>query len=169
MKNSEENFSTLRRLLKLKQHEVPPPGYFNHFSEQVITRLQSGEGRARSSSERLSAEAPWLVRLLQIFEAKPGLIGGFATSLVLLLVIGVIISDRPDSIQRNVLTTEAQPVTSLASVTTPDIGSVAQSSGIVASTNPVTSLQPVATLFGQAGGSPALFQAASFSPVGNGH
>ena len=165
MKNSEENFSTLRRLLKLKQHEVPPPGYFNHFSEQVITRLQSGEGRARSSSERLSAEAPWLVRLLQIFEAKPGLIGGFATSLVLLLVIGVIISDRPDSIQRNVLTTEAQPVTSLASVTTPDIGSVAQSSGIVASTNPVTSLQPVATLFGQSDGSPAFqFQSASFKP-----
>jgi hypothetical protein len=167
MKNSEDNFRTLRQLLKLKQHEVPPPGYFNHFSDQVIARLQSGEGRPRSRSERLSVKAPWLVRLLQIFEAKPGIIGGFATSLVLLLVIGVIISDHPDSIQSSVLTTatEAQPATSLASVTTPDLGSVAESSGIVASTNPVTSLQPVATLFGQSGGSPLLqFQSASFKP-----
>ena len=171
MKNSENNFKELRQLLKLKQHEIPPPGYFNRFSDQVISRLQSGEGRSQSVADRMDIAAPWLVKFLRIFESSPGVIGGFATSLVVLLVIGVIISERPDSLPNDILTasTDSQPTPSLASVTSPDLASVGQVSGIVASTNPVTSLQPVATLFGQAGGSPALFQAASFSPVGNGH
>lgn len=164
MKNSDNNFKTLRQLLKLKQHEVPPPGYFNSFSDQVISRLQSGEARgAETLADRLHVQAPWLTTLLQIFEAKPGVIGGFATSLVLLLVIGVIISERPDSMPTNILTatTDAQPVASLASVTSPNLLAGDPASGIVASTNPVTSLQPVATLFGQSSGSP-LFQTASF-------
>ena len=95
MKNSENNFKNLRQLLKLKQHEIPPPGYFNHFSDQVIARLQSGEGRAQSRSERMAEQSPWLASLLQLLETRPGVIGGFATSLVVLLVIGVIISERP--------------------------------------------------------------------------
>ena len=166
MNKNEDNFKTLRQLLKLKQHEVPPPGYFNSFSDQVIARLQSGEGRgAETFSERLSVQAPWLAWLLQIFEAKPGVIGGFATSLVLLLVIGVIVSERPDSMPNNILTATADSpsVTVLASVTPGDLGA---GGGIVASTNPVTSLQPVSTLFGQPSGSP-LFQSASFSTSGN--
>jgi hypothetical protein len=170
MKNSENNFKELRQLLKLKQHEIPPPGYFNHFSDQVISRLQSGEGHgAQSLTDRLNVQAPWLASLLRVFETQPGVIGGFATSLVVLLVIGVIISERPDSMPNNILTATAnsQPAPSLASVTNPDLGGAAQASGIVASTNPVTSLQPVATLFGQPGGSSTLFQAASFSPAGN--
>ena len=169
MKNSEDNFKALRQLLKLKQHEIPPPGYFNSFSDQVVARLQSGEGRgAETMAERLSVQAPWLGWFLQIFEAKPGVIGGFATSLVLLLVIGVIASERPDSMPNNILTatTETPSVGTLASATTPDLAAVGQASGIVASTNPVTSLQPVATLFGQPNGSP-LFQSASFSTSGH--
>ncbi len=171
MKHSDNNFKTLRQLLKLKQHEVPPPGYFNTFSDQVISRLQSGEGRAQSSTERIADQAPWLAWLLQLFETRPGVIGGFATSMVVLLVIGVIISERPDSLPKNILTATAdsQPTPSLAAVTSPDLGGVVQASGIVASTNPVTSLQPVTTLFGQAGGSSGLFQAASFSPTGSGN
>ena len=168
MKHSDNNSKNLRQLLKLKQHEIPPPGYFNGFSDQVISRLQSGEGRAQSGTERLQDQAPWLAWILQLFDARPGVIGGFATSLVLLLVIGVIISDKSDSIPSNVLTAnvEQQSVGSLASVTTPVLDSAASSTGIVASTNPVTSLQPVTTLFGQSGGS-SLFQSASFSQSGN--
>jgi hypothetical protein len=170
MKNRENNFESLRQLLKLKQHEVPPPGYFNSFSDQVIARLQSGEGRgAETTAERLNVQAPWLAWLMQIFEAKPGVLGGFATSLVLLLVIGVIASERSDSMPNNILTattSEMQPTASLASVTAPSLLAPDPSSGIVASTNPVTSLQPMTTLFGQPSGS-RLFQSASFAPGGN--
>jgi len=49
-------------------------------------------------------------------------------------------------------------------MTAPTLAAASDSSGIVASTNPVTSLQPVATLFGQpAAGS--LFQPAGFAPA----
>jgi hypothetical protein len=51
-------------------------------------------------------------------------------------------------------------------MTSPSLLAVSDTSGIVASTNPVTSLQPVATLFGQPA-SASLFQPASFAPVGH--
>ena len=170
MNTRENNFKSLRQLLKLKQHEVPPPGYFNTFSDQVMARLQSGEGRgAETAVDRLNIQVPWLAWILQIFEAKPGVIGGFATSLVLLLVIGVIASERPDSLPNSILTPtvgDMQPTAALASVSVPNLLAPDQSSGIMASTNPVTSLQPAPTLFGQPNGSP-LFQSASFSASGN--
>jgi hypothetical protein len=58
------------------------------------------------------------------------------------------------------------PETSLASLSTPAMGittAVADESGIAVSTNPVISLQPTASLFGQQN---PLFQPASFAPAG---
>ncbi len=170
MNQSENNFVSLKQVLKLKRHEVPPPGYFNHFSDSVISRIRAGEaGGAQSLTERLHGTAPWLVSFLNIFETKPGLIGGFATSLCLLLVLGVVFTERSDSATKNILATvEAAPGgDSLASVTAPPLAAAGDSSGIIASTNPVTSLQPVSTLFGQPNST--LFQAASFAPAGTGN
>ena len=39
MNKNEDNFETLKQLLKLKQHEVPPPGYFNNFSDQILSLI----------------------------------------------------------------------------------------------------------------------------------
>jgi hypothetical protein len=169
MNQNENNFEDLKRLLKLKQHEVPPPGYFNHFSGQVISRIRAGEaGGSQNYTESLQPNAPWLMSFFRIFETRPGLIGGFATSLCLLLLLVVVFSDRPDGTSKNLLAVSeptAAAASSVASMTAPALVAAPDSSGIVASTNPVTSLQPVATLFGQPA-SATLFQPASFAPVG---
>ncbi len=47
MNENEQNFDELKRLLKLKRHEVPPPGYFNNFSGEVISRIRAGEAGGR--------------------------------------------------------------------------------------------------------------------------
>ena len=74
MKDNEQNFTELKKLLKLKQHEVPPPGYFNHCSGDVISRIRAGEAGASTFTERLEKQAPWLMNYLHIFEAKPGIV-----------------------------------------------------------------------------------------------
>jgi len=173
MNETEQNFEELKRLLAFKRHEVPPPGYFSHFSGQVISRIRAGEaGGPQNFIERLQKAAPWLADFLQIFEARPGLIGGMATSLCLLLVLSVIFADRPDAASQNLLAVSETsaaaggPVAAMAAMGSSSLLTAASdSSGIVASTNPVTSLQPTATLFGQAGASP-LFQPAGFQPAG---
>ena len=167
MNQNEQNFDALKKLLKLKQHEVPPPGYYNNFSGQVISRIRAGEASySQSMMERLQSEAPWLVSILRIFETRPGVIGGLATSLCLLLVLAVVFAEHSERAPKNLIAI-AEPaaptgnaVASLAP--SPLVAATDNSnSGIVASTNPVTSLQPTATLFGQSGGS-TLFQPAGF-------
>jgi hypothetical protein len=170
MNENQQNFDELQRILKLKQHEVPPPGYFNGFSDQVVSRIRAGEaGQGGSLLERLEHQAPWLVNFIRVFENRPGLVGGFATSLCLLLVLGVVFAEYAERSTGKVLEiTEVagQPAGhSLATLaaTVPSALPTA-SGGIVASTNPVTSLQPVATMFGHPGASP-LFQSAGFAPA----
>jgi hypothetical protein len=175
MSDSEHNFQDLKRLLKLKRHEVPPPGYFNNFSSQVISRIRAGEdGTFSVSLEKSPGMAPWLHTLLHLFDARPGLIGGLATSACLLVVFGIVLgqhSDSPDAMTGSTASTTTPqlfasstpvPVTSTAAPLSDPMGS----SGITLSTNPVTSLQPVATLFGQPANS-TLFQPAGFNASGN--
>ena len=93
MNENENKFESLRRLLALKRHETPPPGYFNHFSGEVMARIRAGEaGRSANVSDQLS----WVFQLLSAFEAKPAFAGAFAFSLCLLLVFGIVYAERPD-------------------------------------------------------------------------
>jgi hypothetical protein len=111
MNENEPNFESLRRLLALKRHETPPPGYFNNFSSQVIRRIRAGEAeRSASLRERLLAGMPWLHRWLQSLEAKPVFASGFAAVLCMLLVFGAVVAQRPDSVPQTLL----QPTTRAA-------------------------------------------------------
>jgi hypothetical protein len=92
-----ENFDSLRRLLGLKRHEQPPPGYFHHFSRNVIVRIQAGERGVDSTSlERLLWEAPWLQRFWTALEAKPVLAGALGVAACAMLLAGIIYS-LPDN------------------------------------------------------------------------
>src|SRR5580658_821835 len=80
MSENEQDFEALRRLLALKRHEVPPPGYFENFSDHVMARIQSGE---------TTREIPWLLRILQAFEAKPAYSVSLASTMCMLLLFGI--------------------------------------------------------------------------------
>jgi hypothetical protein len=108
MNENENKFESLRRLLALKRHETPPPGYFEHFSGEVTARIRAGEaGGAESASRQL----PRLFQLLSAFEAKPAFAGAFAFSLCLLLVFGIVYAERPD-MQTALVTNPPLPVLS---------------------------------------------------------
>lgn len=81
MNENDNNFDALRRLLALKRHEVPPPGYFEDFSSRVIARIRAGEA---------AEPMPWILRFLQAFEAKPAYPVALASSLCVLLLIGIV-------------------------------------------------------------------------------
>jgi hypothetical protein len=89
-----ENFDALRRLLKLKRCEQPPPRYFNDFSNQVIAQIRAGATvEGEHPLDRLSWEVPWLQRLIEAFQAKPALAVSFGAAVCALLVGGVIYSE----------------------------------------------------------------------------
>jgi len=89
MTPEQEDFDALRRMLKLKHYEQPPPGYFNSFSREVVARIQAGEKAVqRQSLEGLFWEAPWLQRLLDSFQARPAFAASFGAA-VCALAIGI--------------------------------------------------------------------------------
>jgi hypothetical protein len=169
MNENENNFEPLRRLLVFKNRETPPPGYFNNFSAQVVARIRAGEDGAPSrASKRLFSEAPWMMKFLQIFQAKPAFAGAFAMALCLVLVFGIVSAERPEASAPQPFLQTAET----ASMPLADISPAAlvaqQPSGqtILAAdgANPMTSLQPVASLFGQ---QDTFAQQASFMIPGN--
>ena len=159
MNEKENNFESLRKLLALKRHETPPPGYFNDFSNQVMARIRAGD-----SEPSRSVETSWLLRFFQLFELKPAFAGAFASALCLLLVFGIVYADRPDSSTAPFLSATAAPSGSFAALNPAMISQPMEGSGMLASTNPMTSLQPVASLFESQN---PFVQQVSFSPAGN--
>lgn len=166
MNESENNFESLRRLLALKRHEIPPPGYFNDFSNQVRVRIGAAGAREPFDLlDRLSVQAPWLAQWLGVFEMKPVYVGSFACSLCLLLLFGIVYAERPDATPKTpLLAAVTQSAGPLADATMPILPPSSEPAGLMVSTNPVLSLEPVASLFGQ---QKPLVQPASFSLPGN--
>lgn len=93
MNPESESFQDLRRLLTLKRHEQPPPGYFVHFSAQVIGRIEAGRLRDESEFfELVLGRIPWLKRAWTTLETKPIYAGAFGMAVCGILVSGVIYS-----------------------------------------------------------------------------
>jgi len=166
-----ENFGSLRKLLALKRHEVPPPGYFHNFSGQVISRIELGEYKANETAQ----EMPWFLRFIQIFDAKPAFAGVFASALCLLLIFGIVNAERPEmtasqpllmQTAENTAPVAADSSTALAPASAP----ASQSMVAMNSTNPILNFQgtsqqavPVNELLGQPGAS---VQDVNFTPPG---
>jgi len=159
MNENENNFDALRRLLKLKGQEMPPPGYFNRFSGQVVARIRAGEARQSNS------EGSWLSKLLSAFEFKPAFAGAFASALCLVLAFGIFYAEQPDGAAQAQLQPSGQSDGSFAAGLPASLSQEPNSFGIVASNNTASSLQPVASLFG--GAQNQFAQPVSFTISGN--
>jgi len=88
MNSETENFEQLRRLLALKRHEQPPPGYFDRFSGQVTARIRAGE-------QGLGAfERTWYYRFWKLIEAQPVFAGAFGAAVCAVLISGIVNSEE---------------------------------------------------------------------------
>jgi hypothetical protein len=88
MNPDSENFDSLRQLLALKRHEVPPPGYFDRFSRDVMARIKSGD-----TGDEVGVSHSWFGRFLRMFDMKPVFAGAFGTAVCAFLISGVISSE----------------------------------------------------------------------------
>jgi hypothetical protein len=84
MNSEPSEFEALRKLLTLKRHEQPPPGYFNRLPDQIAIRLERGEGR----------ESFWEA-LLNGFAIRPALAYSVALAAFGALTLSVIDTVRP--------------------------------------------------------------------------
>jgi hypothetical protein len=75
----------LRRLLKLKRYEQPPPRFFNEFSTQIVARLKAGQDS--------SLGATWLKRLWDALELRPLVPAAFGAAICGLLVLAAVYTD----------------------------------------------------------------------------
>jgi len=141
--NEESNFESLRRMLVLKRHEIPPPGYFHRLSGNVIARIRAGETAETSAWFSIS-------KLLETFEFKPAFAASLAGALCLLLVFGIVYAEKSDfAAPQPLLTQMTDSVGQLASVSQPQTSS--SFTPILAANNNLPNLQnsqSVASLFG---------------------
>lgn len=80
MDTTPNDFEALRRLLKLKRYETPPPGYFDRFPESVLRPLR----------QEASAPVPtWWQQLLGALELRPVFASSIAVGAVGLYLIGL--------------------------------------------------------------------------------
>jgi hypothetical protein len=93
MNPDSEDFDSLKRLLALKRHEIPPPGYFDRFSRDVMARIKAGE-----NGGAIGSELSWFQRLLSVFDVKPVFAGAFGTAVCAFLISGVISSEQTPAV-----------------------------------------------------------------------
>ncbi len=87
MKTNPKEFEKLRKLLALKRHELPPPGYFNGFSDNVIDRLQT---------EWETHSGIWQ-QVLMLFRSRPAISWSFSVAAVFVLFAATNAFDGPPS------------------------------------------------------------------------
>ena len=135
MNPSPEEFDRLRKLLTLKRHEPPPPGYFNHFSDKILARIEA---------EGLFIRNSWWQRLFPELDAKPVLACAYGLVIMGLLSIGAGVSQSLDT-QETAAPNLGRPWFAQAPASDavlPVSVPVAQAS-LTGQTNPASSVNPV--------------------------
>jgi len=89
-----DDFEQLRRLLALKRHEQPPPGYFHSFSREVIVRIKAGDlGNESEISIWSMGVGTLFQRVWATLDARPVFAGAFGVAVCGFFVAGALLSD----------------------------------------------------------------------------
>jgi hypothetical protein len=91
MSDAPQEFENLQKLLKLKRHESPPPGYFNNFSSLVVNHLE------REARQRSKIKNSRLLKCLSFLETNPMTAGLFGVGVCGLLAVGITFSQERGS------------------------------------------------------------------------
>ena len=162
MSSDREDFAELRRLLALKRHEAPPPGYYNNFSRQVIARIKAGESLPEPVFwVRWFSSEGYISRCWAAFEAKPALAGSFGLAVCTVLGAAMFLSEPGSNGQAPVASgfdsqpamvmPERQFVNSAVPFSTPGGSEMSSTSGILSpgskpslfNASPALQVQPV--------------------------
>ncbi|MEY4386668.1 MAG: hypothetical protein RLY20_1951 [Verrucomicrobiota bacterium] len=127
MEDQTENFEQLKKLLALKKHEQPPPGYFNKFSGNVISRIHAERAVEHDPMRQLESEAPWLMRFWRALETKPIFGAAFGTAICAVVLGGILMAEKPAKpTARMALPEQSAPETGIAVVSGNQAGSIGQ-------------------------------------------
>ena len=101
MSEKHDEFAELKLLLKVKRHEVPPPGYMRGFSSEVMARIkgQAETGGSQSFWAQFQDGADVWGKYLHVLRVRPGVIGAFATTACLFLLVSVLVLNHSESEQ----------------------------------------------------------------------
>ena len=83
--NNEEQFKQLKKLLALKRHEQPPPGYFDRLPRQIISAIEAEQARPE----------PWVLRIWSTLQRKPAFAGAFGAAMCALAIGGIFFANQP--------------------------------------------------------------------------
>lgn len=114
MEPPEENFEQLKKLLKLKRHETPPPGYFEDFSSNLIARIEAEDARP--------APAGWR-RFFAGLDTSPIMVGAYGVIVASLVIVGVQMAGRagsPDDITSDPSFAGTKPGASMGLAASPE-------------------------------------------------
>lgn len=139
----------VRRLLAIKRHEQPPPGYFHKFSGDVVARIRAGD---RADDKNVLAgvlgDSAWLQSVWNFLEGKPLVAGLFGATACAMVLSVFVMSEKPDT----TASSEPQPApgVAIANISAPNqaIPVMFGDQSVPSSTAPVMLSQPGMSLDG---------------------
>jgi hypothetical protein len=160
MSTGTQDFEKLRKLLKLKRHEQPPPGYFSRFSTLVITRLEK-EGEP----EGVWLEVPWLKKLFGLLESSPMVAGLFGSAVCALVIVGITVANQPVKTSAVAFAPANSGVINANSGDTLAFNATSRSETLSRSTDPMFGSSVLGSPFSDNGSVTARLEPVSFSPT----